>query len=267
MRFGEVIKDARSRQGWDQARFAELLGGVGQQTVSRWERGLSRPRRAVVIRLAELLELNARDLLTAAGYTETTDNVGDVAPPVQPRSTTLPLDKLAPEVFEQFSADLAQALHPDATVHRYGSQGHTQGGIDIEVRRPTGKPIGIQCKRETRFGPANRRYLLSWLAGAVLGSAGARAVAHLRGILPSGKRRSDLYTRLAVGRTRERVERTARVRQRFRRGDCHDRWPWGHRQDTSAPRTSSRGRTGEVDAAVPRDRRRCRASPVRSSSA
>ncbi len=154
MRFGEVIKDARSRQGWDQARFAELLGGVGQQTVSRWERGLSRPRRAVVIRLAELLELNARDLLTAAGYTETTDNVGDVAPPVQPRSTTLPLDKLAPEVFEQFSADLAQALHPDATVHRYGSQGHTQGGIDIEVRRPTGKPIGIQCKRETRFGPA-----------------------------------------------------------------------------------------------------------------
>src|SRR6266508_3534037 len=151
---GETIRQARVRRSWDQARLAELLGNVGQQTVSRWERGLSRPRRAVVAQLADLLELNVRDLLSAAGYLATADRPDDVRLPVQPRSATLPLDDLAPEVFEQFSADVAHALHPDADVHRYGGQGHTQGGIDVEVVRGTGKSIGIQCKRERAFGPA-----------------------------------------------------------------------------------------------------------------
>ncbi len=152
---GEIIKQARMRRSWDQAELARRLEGVGQQTVSRWERGSSRPRRAVVGRLAELLDLDVQELLVAAGYvTATADKPDKTQPPVRPRLTTLRLDELSPDRFEQFSADLAQALYPDAIVHRYGGQGHTQGGIDILVKQAAGKPTGIQCKREKDFGPA-----------------------------------------------------------------------------------------------------------------
>ncbi len=153
--FGEIIKNARVRRNWDQAELARRLDDVGQQTVSRWERGSSRPRRAVVGRLAELLDLDVRDLLVAAGYvTATADKPDETLPPVRPRLTTLRLDELSPDRFEQFSADLAQALYPDAVVHRYGGQGHTQSGIDVLIKHAVGKPIGIQCKREKEFGPA-----------------------------------------------------------------------------------------------------------------
>ncbi|WP_246842902.1 restriction endonuclease [Allokutzneria sp. NRRL B-24872] len=73
--------------------------------------------------------------------------------PVRPLVTQLPLNELVPETFEQFSADLAAALHPQARVHRVGGQGHTQGGIDVIVHHPDGQTTGIQCKREKQFGP------------------------------------------------------------------------------------------------------------------
>ncbi|QUQ64613.1 Restriction endonuclease [Kutzneria sp. CA-103260] len=82
------------------------------------------------------------------------DEAAGVRPPVRPLMTRLPLQRLSPDVFEQFSTDLAAALHPQARVHRFGGQGHTQGGIDVIVYHPGGLPMGIQCKREQKFGPA-----------------------------------------------------------------------------------------------------------------
>jgi transcriptional regulator with XRE-family HTH domain len=161
---GEIIRQARMRRNWDQAELARHLDEVGQQTVSRWERGSSRPRRAVVGRLAELLDLDVRELLVAAGYvTPTADKPHETQPPVRPRLTTLRLDELSPDRFEQFSADLAQALYPDAAVHRYGGQGHTQGGIDVLVNHAAGRPTGIQCKREKEFGPAKVKKVVAAL--------------------------------------------------------------------------------------------------------
>src|SRR5207244_4515852 len=128
------------------------------QAVSRWERGTSRPRRADIGRLAHLLGLDAHDLLAAAGYVApTADSPDQVRLPVRPLSLTLPLDELAPDVFEQFSVDLAKALHPNAAVHRWGDQGHNQGGIDVIVMRDDGTQTVIQCKRQKRFGPAKVR--------------------------------------------------------------------------------------------------------------
>ncbi|MEU4701790.1 helix-turn-helix domain-containing protein [Nonomuraea dietziae] len=152
---GDIIKHARMRRNWDQAELARRVEGVRQQTVSGWERGSSRPRRAVVARLAEVLDLDVQALLVAAGYVSATaDYPDEVQPPVRPRLTTLRLDELSPDRFEQFSADLAKALNHGAAVHRYGGQGHKQGGIDVIVEPAVGKPTGIQCKREKDFGPA-----------------------------------------------------------------------------------------------------------------
>jgi transcriptional regulator with XRE-family HTH domain len=165
--FGEIVRDARAQRGWDQAELAKRVGTVGQQAVSRWERGTSRPRRADIGRVAQVLKLDERQLLTAAGYAATKAVRLDEVRPARPRPTTLPLDQLSPDLFEQFSADLASALYPGATVHRYGGQGHTQGGIDVLVTGANGTSIGIQCKRERQFGPAKAEKAVNALTAAV----------------------------------------------------------------------------------------------------
>jgi transcriptional regulator with XRE-family HTH domain len=155
---GDIVKQQRRQRGWDQAELARRLGRVGQQTVSRWELGTSRPRRNMVAQLAELFELDVADLLKAAGYVApTADRPDEISRPVRPHVIDLPLAELSPERFEQLSAELAQLLHPNAKVHRVGGQGHKQHGFDVVVRDPDAGVTGIQCKREKQFGPADVR--------------------------------------------------------------------------------------------------------------
>ena len=151
---GELLRSARVRLGWDQAQFARQLGTVGQQTVSRWERGASRPRKAMVPEIARVLDIEVQEVLDA--MTSSQSRLSGVSLPVRPLLTELPLGALAEDVFERFSTDLAALVypHPDV-VHGYGSRGHKQGGIDVEVRHPEGLPTGIQCKRAREFGPTD----------------------------------------------------------------------------------------------------------------
>lgn len=154
--FGEIIRQARAQHGWDQAELAQRLGSVRQQAVSRWENGTSRPRRSMVAQLADLLTLDVNMLLLAAGYPgATADREVEAVLPVRPLVPALPFDELSPEDFEQFSTDLAKALHPMASsVSRNGAQGSRQDGVDVIIRYGDAKPDGIQCKREKQFGPA-----------------------------------------------------------------------------------------------------------------
>lgn len=156
---GNRIKTERKKRGWDQAALARHLGGeVRQQAVSGWERGISRPTREMVARLAEVFEMEAEELLQAAGYpTPIVDNPETLTLPVRPRSTTLPLDRISFDKFEQFSADLARQLHPDCKVHRYGGAGHKQHGVDIVAQKGNVYHKAYQCKRHTEFGPADIR--------------------------------------------------------------------------------------------------------------
>ncbi|MCW2666630.1 MAG: hypothetical protein JWN57_1592 [Frankiales bacterium] len=64
---GEAVRARREQRGVDQAQLAGTLG-VSQQTVSRWERGLARPRPVRVRELAEALGLDAAELQRLAGY-------------------------------------------------------------------------------------------------------------------------------------------------------------------------------------------------------
>lgn len=153
---GELIRQARVQRGWEQSELARRLGSVGQQTVSRWERGLARPRRAVLGQLAGLLNLSESQLLAAAGHRSAV-LVGDRPHPARTRLATLPFHLLSAEAFENFSADLARHLFPGAEAARNGGPGFGQDGADVVVRTRSGEVIAIQCKQVQEFGPARVR--------------------------------------------------------------------------------------------------------------
>lgn len=141
---GNFIRDERKKKGWNQAEFANRLG-VGQQTVSGWERGSSRPRGGDIENLAEVLEVDRNRFIANTTRTHRTKTTGLI---------NLPLSELTPEELEQFIADLAHTLYPDANVSQFGERGHKQDGIDIEVVE-NGKMVAtFQCKRHRQFGPA-----------------------------------------------------------------------------------------------------------------
>ncbi|MGY3695393.1 chromosome segregation and condensation protein ScpB [Bradyrhizobium sp. USDA 3240] len=131
---------------------------TSQQTVSRWEAGISRPRANEIPQLARVLRVSADKLLAAAGYA--------------PRETIVSFDKpfpvggLAPESFERFSQALLEQLYPTARVHAVGGQGHTQLGSDIDVTFDDGKCHSFQCKRVGQFGPNDVDKAVAAYAGA-----------------------------------------------------------------------------------------------------
>ncbi|MBA0227654.1 helix-turn-helix domain-containing protein [Stenotrophomonas maltophilia] len=144
---GTFLAQARMAAGYaQQAEFASELG-VKQQTISRWERGLSRPRAEQVPEIAAALGIDADTLRSAAGY----------AAPSSPQLSLdrpWPVDALPPETFERFCTEFVTLLHgDDAQVHPYGTQGHTQLGIDIDVVHTDGTRTTYQCKRHASFGP------------------------------------------------------------------------------------------------------------------
>ena len=143
--FGKALAGWRAAAGLpQQADLAEKLGAA-QQTISRWERGESRPRADQIPALAKALGVDSEVVLIAAGY----------APKVLTTAfdQPFPVDSLTDEGFERFCFYFLEKKYPGAQVHRAGGKGHTQDGIDVDVVLPNGKVLGFQCKREQQFGP------------------------------------------------------------------------------------------------------------------
>ena len=134
---GELIRRARMQLGVEQSDLARRLG-VGQQTVSRWERDLSRPRLAVLAQLARALNLSESQLLPAGGY-ESAVGLAD-SPPTRTLLPELPFHLLSAQQFESFSADLARHLF--------------RGAEAFAERRP-GLPAG-RCRRHRPDVVGNR---------------------------------------------------------------------------------------------------------------
>lgn len=154
---GAFVARERQRRGWTQAHLARLLP-VGQQTVSRWEQGRSRPERPMIGGLSEILGIPVSVLLEAAGYdSPVAGQARAVAAPVRPLVEALPLHELPPDRFEQFCRDFIVSLRKVSEVYRAGSQGHTQHGIDLMARLPDGTVEVFQVKRHREFGPAKVR--------------------------------------------------------------------------------------------------------------
>lgn len=146
--FGTYLSERRVAAGFKhQSALAKVVGST-QQTVSRWEAGLSRPRIGQMPELATALRLNAEEaekLTRLAGYM--------ASPAVTSFDEPFPVDRLSPESFERFTADLVSMLFPDAEIHRVGDRGHAQGGTDVIATTPDGRKLSFQCKRVEQFGP------------------------------------------------------------------------------------------------------------------
>lgn len=144
--FGDLVVRLRLKAGLIQQSDLAGLAKISQQTVSRWESGVSRPRDKQMPLLASVLKADLGELLAAAGYTTTM--------PVATFDQPFPIDALNPDSFERFCLYFLSERYPTAKVHRAGGQGHTQYGLDIEVLFTDGTCYTFQCKRVDEFGPA-----------------------------------------------------------------------------------------------------------------
>jgi transcriptional regulator with XRE-family HTH domain len=134
----EEIRAAREARKWDQTELARMVG-VGQQTISRWERGRTAPTGTQLDRLRAVLGMD-----------------GAATPPRRPLLQELPFNRLDAYEFEAFCAALASGVFADAhEVTPYGVNGDTQHGIDIRVVTAAGEHIGIQCKKYLKFQPSS----------------------------------------------------------------------------------------------------------------
>lgn len=114
-KFAELVATERARLGMDQSELARRIG-VGQQTVSNWERGKSRPRRHDAATLASIFGLDTEKVLTDAGYVgSTADTPAQALLAVRPRVRSLPLADLTPERFEDLVAEIAHSCTLMAT--------------------------------------------------------------------------------------------------------------------------------------------------------
>lgn len=147
---GQLIRQRRQALGVDQAVLAQRLG-LGQQTVSRWERGKSRPRRSMLTALARVLSIEEEELVEAGRYRLPPSSV---SPPVRPLTRALPLHELTEERFEDLLTEVMRALYPQGHTSGYGGRGHKQHGIDILVAADGTNLATGQCKRHRQFGPA-----------------------------------------------------------------------------------------------------------------
>lgn len=150
--FGTLLVSLRKVLGWTQHEFA-ARAKVTQQTVSKWEHGISRPRPKELPNLAQLLKADLASLEAAAGYASQESILGGV-PGAPTFDVVLPLHFLRPDSFENFSVDFLNRYYRDrgGVANRYGGPGSKQDGIDIEVRGPSFGVHSFQCKRVEEFG-------------------------------------------------------------------------------------------------------------------
>lgn len=149
--FGQLLARLRVAAGFTRQQELATALGVTQQSVSRWEKGLARPRAKDIPALETLVRAKPHELFLAAGYQEAQ---------ADPRAQTatsydrpLPLAALPPDTFESFCAALLHRIYHrrGGTVHRYGGTGHKQHGIDIVAKGSFGTHA-FQCKRVNEFG-------------------------------------------------------------------------------------------------------------------
>ncbi len=146
--FGERLVQLRTQVGISSQKEMAIAMGVQQQTISRWEKGSSRPREIELTKLAAVLSTDVQELKILSGHIMP-------SPVVVSFDQPFPIDSLTADSFERFSDFFIDLLHPTAKVHRFGGTGSKQDGLDIEAILEDGSIRTYQCKRHKQFGPAN----------------------------------------------------------------------------------------------------------------
>ncbi|AKZ64654.1 XRE family transcriptional regulator [Herbaspirillum hiltneri N3] len=149
--FGELLITLRTAAGFAKQQELATALGVTQQTVSRWEKGIARPRLKDMPELEKVVRAQDGELVRAAKYREGPKEVPSETATSYDRP--LPLSALPPDTFESFCAAFLGRRYRErkGEVQRYGATGHKQHGIDIAVKGEFGTHT-FQCKRVTEFG-------------------------------------------------------------------------------------------------------------------
>lgn len=150
---GKLLSQLRENTETTQHFDIANLVKANQTIVNRWEKGISRPNLTQLRILGEIYKVDYRILLEAAGYKEKAE--------VATFDKPFPLGALNPDSFERFCLYFLAKLLPAANVHRVGSSGHTQDGIDVDAVFPDQTTFSFQCKRVDTFGPAKVEEVIS----------------------------------------------------------------------------------------------------------
>lgn len=136
--FAHELRRWRRLRGWSQLDLA-LRAGTSQRYLSFLERGRSQPGRAMVVRLAESLQLSLRErnaLLMSSGYAPVFDESGIDAPRLEPVRTALK------------SVLLGHMPYPAVIVCQYGNLIDANAAFDLftqdcapELLRP---PVNVR---------------------------------------------------------------------------------------------------------------------------
>lgn len=147
------IRTGRKASGISQAALATQLG-VGQQVVSRWEKATYRPDIPHLHLLASLFGGEVDEWLKLARYSDPSlpPDASVMPGTIRSRPESLPYASLTPENFELFCRDLIKLLNRGAEVHRLGTKGNNQYGIDIYASEAGKLTATYQCKRHKQFG-------------------------------------------------------------------------------------------------------------------
>lgn len=150
--FGQALARLRLSAGYTKQQELAKALGVTQQSVSRWEKGLARPRLNAIPALERLVAAKEGELQIAAGYQVEPLLVSAIGAATS-HDRQLPLSALHPETFESFCTALLSRIYRSigGKVQRYGGAGHKQHGIDIFATGSFGTH-SFQCKRVNEFG-------------------------------------------------------------------------------------------------------------------
>lgn len=104
------------------------------------------------------------------------DRPPSVRPPVIPSPTEFPFHELAWEKFERLCQDIA-LVHRFTNVHRYGTHGQTQDGVDFTGDSPEGERTAFQVRRKKGLTAGELKTAVrDYAKGAVAGRTDAFVV-------------------------------------------------------------------------------------------
>lgn len=144
--FSTQVEAERRRLGWSQQDLADRVG-VGQQTVSKWERGITTAEGSILERVRQVLGF------TRVAAPTSPENKHDTA--MLPSLRRLPLMELEQNDFVNFTVSLLRACHPEAFIDYESRQQRQRTYIDVRLVLPGGERVAVKCERHRKFHPAS----------------------------------------------------------------------------------------------------------------
>ena len=113
MSYADRIRTLRSSRNWTQADLARQIGGgITNQSVSGWERGISKPSRENIFELSRIFGVPVEGFQTEGGKAERSAPVEEPAPPGSASLVQVAIEEtlLAAGINEPAAAEIAEVV-------------------------------------------------------------------------------------------------------------------------------------------------------------